>query len=367
MFNRGYTTHSLSRFFFGKHLDEFALINIACPVPDVGELGNGRVYDLVLARFLSPDPVIQNPENTQSHNRYSYVVNNPMKYTDPSGYILDGLFDAIFAPIDFIAPAIYFGLNGLTLPARALSEPVFWVNNKINGSTNPNGYFNLNYMLTGYRPVPYGFDISQNSNFYAPGPRGGFVSADGTFHDNNDIAQERMEYFLRHIEQEEEGDFNYMTSKEFLSMVGINQGVFTTGQDYVTDDPPAANEKEGSDGDDLPLHSTNSYIYDGHRYSIDEIFMLEAGQHVRVELTNMNILGVQLNLQDITTYTYEESFFGLINRKVYTGDSHSMVLLPGQTQSFDFYRFDYTPQNWWFQVGTSVSDAANVRLSFYSD
>jgi hypothetical protein len=37
-------------------------------------------------RFLSADPYIQSPYNTQSYNRYSYVMNNPLKYTDPSGY-----------------------------------------------------------------------------------------------------------------------------------------------------------------------------------------------------------------------------------------------------------------------------------------
>ena len=48
--------------------------------------GNGRLYDSKLARFLSPDPVLQDPSNTQNFNRYSYCLNNPFKYTDPSGY-----------------------------------------------------------------------------------------------------------------------------------------------------------------------------------------------------------------------------------------------------------------------------------------
>jgi hypothetical protein len=39
-----------------------------------------------LEQFLSPDPVLQSPGNTQNHNRYSYCLNNPLKYTDPSGY-----------------------------------------------------------------------------------------------------------------------------------------------------------------------------------------------------------------------------------------------------------------------------------------
>lgn len=47
---------------------------------------NGRVYDPTLGRFLSVDPVFQFPTNTQSLNPYSYVMNNPLSLTDPSGY-----------------------------------------------------------------------------------------------------------------------------------------------------------------------------------------------------------------------------------------------------------------------------------------
>ncbi len=46
----------------------------------------GRLYNAGLGRFTSPDPVIQFPENGQSHNAYSYVLNNPMTFTDPTGY-----------------------------------------------------------------------------------------------------------------------------------------------------------------------------------------------------------------------------------------------------------------------------------------
>ena len=47
---------------------------------------NGRIYDSEIARFLSPDPIIQDPYNMLSYNRYSYCLNNPLKYIDPSGY-----------------------------------------------------------------------------------------------------------------------------------------------------------------------------------------------------------------------------------------------------------------------------------------
>jgi hypothetical protein len=47
---------------------------------------NGRMYDPVIGRILSPDPLVQTPGYTQSYNRYSYCLNNPLRYTDPSGY-----------------------------------------------------------------------------------------------------------------------------------------------------------------------------------------------------------------------------------------------------------------------------------------
>ena len=63
---------------------------------------NGRVYDPLIGRFLSADPFIQEPLNSQSLNRYSYVMNNPLSLVDPSGYSwlskafrkLGGLFNA---------------------------------------------------------------------------------------------------------------------------------------------------------------------------------------------------------------------------------------------------------------------------------
>jgi RHS repeat-associated protein len=58
-----------------EHLDEHQLIHM-----------NGRGYDPSLGRFLSVDPVIVNKANSQSLNAYSYILNNPLSATDPSGY-----------------------------------------------------------------------------------------------------------------------------------------------------------------------------------------------------------------------------------------------------------------------------------------
>ena len=47
---------------------------------------NARYYDPVLGRFISADIIISNPRNPQAFNRYSYVMNGPLNYNDPSGH-----------------------------------------------------------------------------------------------------------------------------------------------------------------------------------------------------------------------------------------------------------------------------------------
>lgn len=56
-------------------------------IPDVGLVNmNGRVYDPVLGRFLSPDPTVQFVADLQNLNRYTYVLNNPLRDVDPTGF-----------------------------------------------------------------------------------------------------------------------------------------------------------------------------------------------------------------------------------------------------------------------------------------
>ncbi len=47
---------------------------------------NARYYSPTLGRFISPDIIVPDPRNSQHLNRYSYVRNNPLKYTDPTGH-----------------------------------------------------------------------------------------------------------------------------------------------------------------------------------------------------------------------------------------------------------------------------------------
>ncbi len=71
LFDRGFTGH--------EHLYAFGLINM-----------NGRMYDPLMSSFLSVDRYVQSPESSQNFNRYAYCLNNPLKYTDPSGWVMQG-------------------------------------------------------------------------------------------------------------------------------------------------------------------------------------------------------------------------------------------------------------------------------------
>jgi len=79
------------------------------PSFDIIDMG-GRMYDPIVGRFTSPDPYIQDWENSQNFNRYSYCLNNPLKYTDPSG-------EFWFTPI--LIGAGIFGIGNLTTHAIA--------------------------------------------------------------------------------------------------------------------------------------------------------------------------------------------------------------------------------------------------------
>lgn len=92
-FHRGFTGHEM--------LPEFCLINM-----------NGRMYDPVLGRFLSPDNYVQLGDFSQSYNRYSYCLNNPLKYNDPSGELF-GIDDAIIISAVVIGAAVNLGVQAL--------------------------------------------------------------------------------------------------------------------------------------------------------------------------------------------------------------------------------------------------------------
>ncbi len=109
---RGYTGH--------EHLPCFGLINM-----------NGRLYDPAVGRFLSPDNYVQLPDFTQNFNRYSYCLNNPLKYNDPDG-------EFIFTLAALIAAPFTGGASLALLPYTIGADLGAWQGGTVaNGTANP--------------------------------------------------------------------------------------------------------------------------------------------------------------------------------------------------------------------------------------
>ena len=92
--DRGFTGH--------EHLKDFGLINM-----------NGRMYDPLMSMMLSPDNNVQLPDMSQNYNRYSYCLNNPLSYNDPTGewieWLVQGLCGGVFNIIKNIPNIDTFG------------------------------------------------------------------------------------------------------------------------------------------------------------------------------------------------------------------------------------------------------------------
>ncbi len=71
----GYTGH--------EHLDQLGLVHM-----------NARLYDPIVARHTSADPGVPDAADTQSLNRYAYVLNNALAFTDPTGLSPNPVFGA---------------------------------------------------------------------------------------------------------------------------------------------------------------------------------------------------------------------------------------------------------------------------------
>ena len=94
---RGFTNQEM--------MDSVCLVNL-----------NARLYEATLGRFVSADPMVEDPYNLQILNRYSYVLNNPLSFTDPSGMCFLGCFwnSGTFRSVLVIAVATL--LDGVILP-----------------------------------------------------------------------------------------------------------------------------------------------------------------------------------------------------------------------------------------------------------
>ncbi len=174
--HRGYCGHEM--------LNEFCLINM-----------NGRIYDPVLGSFLSPDNYVQMPDNSQNFNRYSYCLNNPLKYTDPSGNLF-GLDDAFvaFALFNMASSMMQASFNGENVwKAGALSLLSSAASYGIGSAFGGPGNFGHELLRAGAHGISSGvFNALDGGNFSSGFMSGASASGIGSYAQSANINTELM-------------------------------------------------------------------------------------------------------------------------------------------------------------------------------
>ncbi|WP_347053593.1 RHS repeat domain-containing protein [Flavobacterium olei] len=158
--DRGYTGH--------EHLQSVGIIHM-----------NGRLYDPKLHRFLQPDNYVQEPYNTQNYNKYAYVLNNPLKYTDPSGEVAEigigvviGIGAAIAAltyTITALVADVPFTVGGLvkaTFISAASSAVTFGIGSAA-GSLFTNFYSQAAFSAAAHGTFQGGMTAISGGNFWS--------------------------------------------------------------------------------------------------------------------------------------------------------------------------------------------------------
>ena len=151
---------------------------------------NARYYLPGIGRFISADTIVPEPGNPQSYNRYSYSYNNPVNFTDPSGYDpLDAAWEESFCNEHF------GGLAGCTITDEDRRDRLFSVifpGSGAGGAWNADDwafYFDNRAALWA-GATPWRYDISLGldrflshldnlAGYYNPGEEAAFAQAIG--------------------------------------------------------------------------------------------------------------------------------------------------------------------------------------------
>jgi RHS repeat-associated protein len=98
-----------------------------------------RYYDPTIGRFISADTIVPDPFNPQSLNRYSYCLNNPLKYIDPTGHFLVEQFEP--DPEEIVDPPFwdtYFFIAAIITSDNKITKfddvTYIWISEKLDGS-----------------------------------------------------------------------------------------------------------------------------------------------------------------------------------------------------------------------------------------
>ena len=333
-----------------------------------------RMYDPVMSSFLSVDRYVQDPSNSQNFNWYAYCLNNPLRFTDPSGWQCrptpqkNNYIDYTYQYLeprdgDIGSPyMVNYFLNGVDCSGGvggfgggggssvsygyAVNHPQFSAEQQFslirNWQKDP---CSMNKWMLWYAGLS---DINLGE-MYWDGTRDTHLSweCDGASHTAS-------------IEKEYVGGRGRWA--QTVSDLGGSGSYMPPGYNY------AGSENLGlynaTSHPTLQLVATGAYVFDGHMKTAPGVYRFNGGQHVKIVVKNLNpLLGTALSLEDQSTYTYA----GWLKGKQYTGDSYSFEILPLDSKSFDFYRFNNCPILWQFQIETPISDAACVSVEFYSE
>ena len=120
-----------------------------------------RYYDAWLGRFVSADTIVPNPVDPQAFNRYAYVLNNPIRYNDPTGHVpgIPGIDITIGPPISpgwgggwsYAPPPAFTPSFGGGYGARA---GVFRLSRCFFSNWKSSGRWSIrNYFPSGYLPL----------------------------------------------------------------------------------------------------------------------------------------------------------------------------------------------------------------------
>jgi RHS repeat-associated protein len=203
--DRGYTGH--------EHLQSVGLIHM-----------NGRLYDPKLHRFLQPDNFVQDASNTQNFNRYGYVLNNPLKYTDPSGEFSINWNDVI-AGVAIVAGAVLCYVPG----GAAIGVPL------IGAGVAHFGAAYVEYSKTGDWNA-----ASNNAGFYfGTTVDPGWGDSDSNKKDVKGVAQNGAVVKVKTV-NDDKGNGNQLDP----STIGQNLPLFGGRSTYAGGDNPMTNNKD---------------------------------------------------------------------------------------------------------------------------
>jgi len=333
LFARAYTGH--------EHLYDFGLINM-----------NGRVYDPFVARFLSPDPIIQDTENSQNYNGYSYCNNNPLKYTDPSGYSFESIIKGF--------------LNFVTMPARILSAGNAWVNDRLNGRSNPYGYYTLDYIVHGILPGPGNtFYLPNKGTDYSyrswPAGVGGYIPGDGESQmGGGSRTPFSITIIVVKVQAKEQGDFNNMdisigyNYKEWIETPGMNYNPLKD----VDGDETQEEKKAQEDADEIQYYYRILFEIKMGIGLVNHGFKIGAGKDI-------GIIAEAYKMEGINRYYYDisASEFDLLSESVdiyYGGsvDLHAIYGYEGRKQKCTFEHPAFTS---WTEVKKAIGEQKYIN------